>query len=150
MHPRHPSTRKQPLPPSQPCTMTVSAHPVVLVTGASRGLGLSVASLLLHGTRTLPAANVVTISRTLPDSLVQLQREQEQAKGETSLIVHQGDVCSDEDNRKVVEKALAKWGRLDAVVLNAGIIEFARLADVVSWSAAHVDWSLTPPQSMLA
>lgn len=111
--------------------MTVSSHPVVLVTGASRGIGLSVTSLLLEGTKTIPSSNVVTISRSLPDSLQDLQKQQEGSENSTSIIIHQGDVCNDEDNRAAIDKALKRWGRLDAVVLNAGVIEFARIADVV-------------------
>lgn len=113
--------------------MAVSKHPVILVTGASRGLGLAMTSILLKGSITIAPSNVVTISRSVPDSLDQLFKEQQESKeAETSLIIKQGDVCSEEDTKQLIDEAIQKWGRLDAVVLNAGVIEFARLADVVS------------------
>lgn len=112
--------------------MTVSKYPVVLVTGASRGLGLAITSILLRGSKAIAPSNVITISRSVPNSLQQLSKEQQESKAETSLIIKQGDVCSEIDTKQLVEEAITKWGRLDAVVLNAGVIEFARLADIVS------------------
>lgn len=109
---------------------TPSKHPVVLVTGASKGLGLEVARLLLQGNARIPAANVVTLSRTLPDELRQLGQ---QGGLETSIESVQGDVTSEGDNEKAVAVAISKWGRLDGVVLNAGIIDFVRIADKVSF-----------------
>ncbi|UZJ54090.1 hypothetical protein CBS101457_003410 [Exobasidium rhododendri] len=117
--------------------MAASSHPVVLVTGASKGLGFSITALLLKGTNAFSAANVVTISRSLPDSLQQLQTDSEAGEGETSLLIHQGDVCSESDNEAAIDKAIKKWGRLDAVILNAGVIEFARIADVTPSSFAQ-------------
>lgn len=107
-----------------------SKNPVVLVTGASKGLGLEVARLLLEGNARIPAANVVTLSRTLPDELRQLG--QQGGGRETSIESVQGDVTSESDNEKAVGLAISKWGRLDGVVLNAGIIDFVRIADKVS------------------
>lgn len=87
-------------------------------------------SLLLRGTKAIAPANVITISRSLPDELKKLQKEQDDSKADTSLIIFQGDVCSEQDNEKVIQQAISKWGRLDALILNAGVIEFARLADM--------------------
>lgn len=106
-----------------------ASHPVVLVTGASKGLGLCIASLLVKGTKTIPPSNVVTLSRSVPPALSALESETKAQA--TSLLVVQGDMTSQEDNSRTVDAAIAKWGRLDGVVLNAGVIEFARIADVV-------------------
>jgi len=46
----------------------------------------------------------------------------------------QGDVRDEQVNKEAVELAIKKWGRLDAVILNAGVVEFARVANVVSKS----------------
>lgn len=97
------------------------------------------ASLLLKGTKTIAPSNVITISRSLPDSLQQLQKEQEaDSKASTSISVYQGDVCSSEDNQKAIQQALDKWGRLDSLILNAGIIEFNRIADMDPATFANI------------
>lgn len=105
-------------------------RPVVLVTGASRGLGLCIAQLLLRGTSALPAAHVVTLSRSRTPELEQLLAGDGSAAGQLAVV--QGDVTSEADNERAVKAAVDRWGRLDAVVFNAGIIEFARLGEVVS------------------
>ena len=52
-----------------------------------------------------------------------------------ALLVVQGDVTDAKTNQKAVDGAVEKWGRLDALILNAGVVKFARLADAVSGSA---------------
>jgi len=87
--------------------------PVIILTGASRGLGLSILQLLLNAN-----ARVVTLSRSKPDGLVKLQEEYKD-----QLEVVQGDVALIEDNAKVVKAAVDRWGGVDGVVINAGTIE---------------------------
>lgn len=128
---------------SQPSMAPSASHPVVLVTGASKGLGLCIASLLVKGTKTIPPSNVVTLSRSVPPALSALESETKAQA--TSLLVVQGDMTSQEDNARTVDAAIAKWGRLDGVVLNAGVIEFARIADVVRVLLDHLSCVLIPP-----
>lgn len=99
---------------------------VVLLTGASRGLGLAVLKLLLKGTDKTPAANVVTLSRSEPKELQQLQQDFPDA-----LAVVKGNVTELSDNKRAVDEALQRWKRLDALILNAGIAEFARIENLV-------------------
>ncbi len=106
-----------------------SSKQVVLLTGASRGLGLGVAKLLLSGNKTsgLASCKLVTLSRSHPAELQELEKQY----GDDILCV-QGDVTQEADNDKAVKAAKDKFGRLDAVVLNSGIAAFRRIADVVS------------------
>lgn len=100
--------------------------PVVFVVGASRGLGLSIVEILLNGSKTLEPANVVSLSRSQTDAINKLSSEQRPS--ETSLIAVQGDASNDSDCKKAIDQAIQKWGRLDAIILNAGTIEYARLS----------------------
>ncbi len=84
----------------------------VIVTGAASGLGAATAAILAKG----GARIIINYSSS--------QKEAEQtadlcrsAGGE--VIVVQGDVSRDEDCRKIVAAA-ASWGRLDALINNAG------------------------------
>ena len=65
---------------------------VVLVTGASRGIGLAAVRLLVYGTPSFPASRVVTLSRTLTDDPAALAREKPD-----DLVTVQGDVTSEKD-----------------------------------------------------
>jgi 3-oxoacyl-[acyl-carrier protein] reductase len=83
-----------------------------IVTGSASGLGAATASILAKG----GARVVINYSSS--------QKEAEQtadlcrsAGGE--VVVVQGDVSRDEDCRRIVAAA-APWGRLDALVNNAG------------------------------
>lgn len=89
--------------------------PVVILTGASRGLGLAIARSLLavHGAR------VATLQRTLTPELEALAGE----FGADRILNISGSVAKPEDNVKVVDAAVAKWGQLDSVILNAGTLD---------------------------
>lgn len=104
----------------------MSNNQVVLVTGGSRGLGLAIVKRLLSGTEKTQAANVVALSRSLPEELKSLE-----SKFPDALAIVQGDVTKLEDNDRAVKEALGRWKRLDAVVLNAGIAEFSRIENLV-------------------
>src|SRR3977135_4718236 len=85
----------------------------VIVTGSPSGLGAATSAILAKGG--------ARIAVNYPSS----QKEAEQtadlcraAGGE--VVVVQGDVSRDEDCRKIVAAA-APWGRLDALINNAGI-----------------------------
>ena len=89
--------------------------PVIIITGASRGLGLSVLRILLQRYD----ARVTTLSRSLSTELETDITEH----GQDRVLAIQGDVRDIQTNRKVVLETLNKWGRLDGVVVNAGSIE---------------------------
>ena len=88
------------------------AGQVVIITGASAGIGEETARRLVRG-----GAKVVITARR-PDRLEALARELD-ATGANVLAVA-GDITSDADRRKLVAAALAKFGRIDGLVNNAG------------------------------
>lgn len=117
----------------------MSVKPVVLLTGASRGLGLGILRQLLSGSSSnsdasFPAASVVTISRSMTPELEQVQREFPH-----DLLCVQGDVTDVSVNRDAVERAVSTWKRgLHAVVLNAGVVVTQTMAEMTAETFAHV------------
>jgi 3-oxoacyl-[acyl-carrier protein] reductase len=98
-----------------------------IVTGSASGLGAATAAILAKG----GARIVVNYSSS--------QKEAEQtadlcraAGGE--VVVVQGDVSRDEDCRKIVAAA-APWGRLDALINNAGTTKHVPHGDLDGLSA---------------
>jgi NAD(P)-dependent dehydrogenase (short-subunit alcohol dehydrogenase family) len=85
---------------------------VVIVTGASSGIGAATARRLVKG-----GAKVV-ISARRAEPLQALARELDPAGA--GVLAVAGDVTSDADRRQLVAAALAKFGRIDALVNNAG------------------------------
>ncbi|WRT68569.1 uncharacterized protein IL334_005547 [Kwoniella shivajii] len=100
----------------------MSSSPVIILTGASRGLGLAVLRILL----TKYNARVTTVSRTLSPELTNTVKE----FGEDRVLPVQGDVGKSDDNVGVVNKTIEKWGQIDGLILNAGTIEPCKLDSV--------------------
>lgn len=100
--------------------MTNLSNQLALVTGASRGIGRAIAlELASQGARV-----VVNYQRNAAaaDSVVaQIERD-----GGTALA-HQADVTDEAAVATMVEACLARWGRLDLLVNNAGITADAPL-----------------------
>ncbi|MFW3170796.1 SDR family oxidoreductase [Geodermatophilus sp. CPCC 206100] len=89
--------------------MAAVSNRVVLVTGGSAGIGRSTVTLLARA-----GARVVTCARggeRLAEALAGLP-------GVTGVVA---DVADAGDRARLVERVLAEHGRLDAVVLNAGV-----------------------------
>jgi NAD(P)-dependent dehydrogenase (short-subunit alcohol dehydrogenase family) len=85
---------------------------VVVITGASSGIGEATARRLVRA-----GAKVVMTARR-PDRLETLARELDPTGARVLAVA--GDVTSDADRRKLVAEALKKFGRIDALVNNAG------------------------------
>jgi NAD(P)-dependent dehydrogenase (short-subunit alcohol dehydrogenase family) len=85
---------------------------VIIVTGASAGIGEATARRLAS-----EGATVVMFARR-SDRLEALKQEVE-AKGGRTLAVT-GDVTNEEDRKRLVREALGSFGRIDALVNNAG------------------------------
>lgn len=100
--------------------MTDFAGKVVLVTGASSGIGEATA-------RELAAAGArVVIGARRVERLENLKREIEAARGEA--MARSLDVTSREDVKAFVDAAQARFGRVDVIVNNAGVMPLSPLA----------------------
>ncbi|KAJ9116035.1 hypothetical protein QFC20_000704 [Naganishia adeliensis] len=106
------------------------SSPVIILTGASKGLGLSIASILLKQY----SAKVVAVSRSVPEGLKQLV---ESNKGNVELVT--GDVADWSISQQACATALEKFGRLDGVILNAGTLDPlgpVTKTDIKDWQTA--------------
>jgi NAD(P)-dependent dehydrogenase (short-subunit alcohol dehydrogenase family) len=85
------------------CIMDVE-HKVAIVTGASRGIGAGLVKAFRDRNY-----RVVANSRSIKPS------------NETNLLSVAGDISKPETARRIVEKSLRRFGRIDTLVNNAGI-----------------------------
>lgn len=93
------------------CFSTLFAHEVVLITGASTGIGLATAEHLARcGYR------VFATTRN-PDSAKDLQALAQQLD---SLTMKQRDVTSDDSVENTVAEIISEVGKIDALINNAG------------------------------
>jgi 3-oxoacyl-[acyl-carrier protein] reductase len=96
---------------------------VCIVTGSATGTGAACAiQLARKGCRV-----VVNYSKSEKDARETL--EGCNAAGAEAIVVR-GDVGKDADCRALAQAALDKWGRIDALINNAGITKFAPAADL--------------------
>jgi 3-oxoacyl-[acyl-carrier protein] reductase len=90
---------------------------VAIITGSSRGVGAATAKLLSEkGFRV-----VINYSKSEREAK-ETQEACETLGGQTLLC--QADVSLDEDCRRIVDEAVAHWGRIDVLVNNAGTTKF--------------------------
>jgi 3-oxoacyl-[acyl-carrier protein] reductase len=104
---------------------------VALVTGGSRGIGRAiVVALAREGAK---VAFVYHSNKDAADSLVEeLKRDQHEA------IAFKCDVKIKSEADKVVEEVIAKWGKLEILVNNAGVIRDSLLATLTEENWAEV------------
>jgi citronellol/citronellal dehydrogenase len=108
---------------------------VILITGASRGVGEACAvACAREGAHLILASKTIDPHPKLAGTLGEVA-EQVQALGREALVLAL-DVRSAENVDDVVARAGAHFGRIDAVVNNAGAIHWAPVAD---WSAKKFD-----------
>jgi ketoreductase RED2 len=89
---------------------TTQGRPVIIVTGSSDGIGAAIGRhCLASGWR------VVFNSRTAKPDLSEF------VAGRSDALYVLGDATRDEDCQRLVDAALEQWGRLDALVNNAGM-----------------------------
>ena len=102
---------------------------VALITGSGTGVGAASALLLAQQGYNI----LVNYSRSESEA-----RESEaacKAAGADTLLV-QGDVSADADCKALAAAAVARWGRIDALVNNAGVSNFA---GVSNWDALDTE-----------
>jgi len=96
---------------------------VAIVTGGSRGIGRAVAlAFAREGARLAIAA--------VQDRAALAAAEREIAALGGGCIAMMADVARRGDIDKLVQAILAKWGRVDVLVNNAGILRLAPLEDI--------------------
>lgn len=96
---------------------------VAVVTGASKGIGASIAEYLA----TEGAAVVVNYASSKAGADAVVKRIQE--KGGKAVAV-QADVSKPEDIKRLFAQTKSAYGKLDVLVNNAGIYEFAPLEQI--------------------
>ncbi|WP_046243933.1 SDR family oxidoreductase [Hymenobacter terrenus] len=94
--------------------MTDLTDQVVIVSGASRGIGRAVALLLA-----LQGAKVVAVARS-EDELTELTRK-------TQGLSIVADVADETDAQHVIDETLRHYGQLDILICNAGVGSFNNL-----------------------
>jgi 3-oxoacyl-[acyl-carrier protein] reductase len=99
------------------------ANKVALVTGASKGIGAGIAKALAAD-----GASVVVNYASSKEGADKVVAEIK-AKGGKAVAV-QGDFSKQEDISKVFAETKKTFGRLDTLVNNAGVYEFAPLGDI--------------------
>jgi len=93
---------------------------VVLVTGGASGLGRAIVDRFLE-----EGARLAVLDRT-PDRLTELA-----AANPDRLAVFGGDVRDIGDNQRAVEACLARFGKLDCAIGNAGIWDYSMSLDTL-------------------
>jgi NAD(P)-dependent dehydrogenase (short-subunit alcohol dehydrogenase family) len=94
-------------------TSPASNSQVVLITGALAGIGRATALAFAH------AGAKVVVSGRRPDAGAKLVEEIRALGVETEFI--QADVSREEDVRQLIDGVVARFGRLDVAVNNAGV-----------------------------
>lgn len=95
---------------------------VIIITGASSGIGKTAALYLAQFN-----AKLVLAARR-PEKL-DLVNQEIQAQGGQALAIPT-DIASDEDVLKLVHETIAKWGRIDIVIANAGQYLQGKFAEI--------------------
>ncbi|SDB80581.1 2,3-dihydroxy-2,3-dihydrophenylpropionate dehydrogenase [Raineyella antarctica] len=92
---------------------------VAVLTGGGSGLGRALVDTLLE-----EGARVVVLEYS-PDKCRALEAECDPGR----VAVVQGDAGTYASNREAVDLAVARWGRLDTFIANAGLWDFSRSLD---------------------
>ena len=95
---------------------------VVFVTGASRGIGRAIALVFAR-----VGARVALVSRTA-GQLQEVADEVNELGGKALVLPTDVAVASEVDH--AVERVVVKWGRLDVLINNAGLIDFGPLDQI--------------------
>ncbi|KAF5109511.1 hypothetical protein DV452_004662 [Geotrichum candidum] len=95
--------------------------PVIIVTGASRGIGRSIVTQILDNE---PNSKVLGVSR----SEKPLNEIASEYPGRFAYVA--GDLLNEDTIKEVIQKTIDTFGQIDSVVLNAGVLDpIASMAD---------------------
>lgn len=121
----------------------MNSTPAVIVTGASRGLGAAVARWLAKA-----GAGVTLVARS-EANLTEVARDLAALGGQS--LVCAGDVANHDTCRKAVRETMGRFGRIDSLVNNAGIVQpIAAIAgsDPAKWRR-NIDVNLIGPFNLI-
>jgi non-heme chloroperoxidase len=110
--------------------MSAAPRPVSIITGTEQSIGAALAAALQRC-----AYAVVATSLSIP------------ADDESDLLTVQGDITGAETSRRVVEKALKQFGRIDSLINNAGVYNGKPLTKYTPGDFAGHIVNLTPASS---
>ena len=101
---------------------------VAIVTGATRGIGLAIATRLARD-----GYDILANYRG-DDEVAEAARKELETSGRT-IVLSKGDIASAEDAGALIETALSELGQLDVLVNNAGITR-----DTLMMRMSEDDW----------
>ena len=95
---------------------------VIIVTGASRGIGREIAKLLAN------KGHIVIANYNKSEKEAKSLKEEMNAKN-IEIDIYKADVSVREEGHKLVEYVLNKYGKIDVLINNAGIDEYKMFID---------------------
>lgn len=103
----------------------------VVVTGASSGMGKAIVELFVK-----EGASVVAVARR-KERLEELAESLKEEAGEVEIFP--GDISLEETNEAMIDLAVSRFGRLDVLVNNAGVMDdMSPIGDVTNDRFDHV------------
>ena len=106
---------------------------VCIVTGSASGIGAA-SAIMLAGRGARVVVNYSKSEDAARATLKACEAAGAQVGGEALLV--KADVAEDADCRRLAQSALDRWGRIDALVNNAGATKFADHGNLDALSAA--------------
>lgn len=101
--------------------MSKLKNKVAVITGANSGIGLASAKLFLQ-----EGAKVVISGRRAEA----LEEATKNLEGDFITVV--ADVSKDEDNKRLIQESVAKYGKIDILFLNAGVAPVSPTSDITA------------------
>lgn len=103
---------------------------VVIITGARRGMGKA------HALTLAKAGAKVVVADISQEDCQKVVKEIEKNKGQAIAV--KCDVTKKEEVEAMIKAAVSKWGKIDVLVNNAGIVHFKPFVDLT-----EQDWDRT-------